>query len=143
MRNREHLFNLRPHDGVFAAFTLHYPEEIKAVQEIEEAGWAAKVQVDEGNLEMARAIVAHLSGDFAPEQYRDEYTHTLLDSHQGQGRRPRTQGGAAGGAAQGHQPDGGPEAAAWRRPPRAPAAGEKGDGPGRRAFPEGPEGSGR
>ncbi len=79
MHNREHLVNLRPHQGVFAAFTLHYPEEIKAVQEIEEAGWAAKIQVDEGNLTMARAIVAHLSGDFIPEQYRDEYSRTLMD----------------------------------------------------------------
>lgn len=79
MHNREHLFNIRPYHGVFAAFTLHYPEEIKSVQEIEEAGWAAKVPVDAGNLQMARAIVAHLSGDFAPEQYRDEYSRTLLE----------------------------------------------------------------
>jgi DNA end-binding protein Ku len=79
MRNREHLFNIRPYHGVFVAFTLHYPEEIKEVGEIEEAGWAAQVQVDEGNLQMARAIVAHLSGDFAPEQYRDEYSRTLLE----------------------------------------------------------------
>jgi DNA end-binding protein Ku len=79
MRSREHLFNIRPYHGVFAAFTLHYPEEIKGVQEIEEADWAAKVRVDENNLEMARAIVTHLSGDFAPEQYRDEYSRTLLE----------------------------------------------------------------
>lgn len=78
LRNREHLVNIRPLDGVFAAFTLHYPEEIKAVREIEEADWTARLQVDEGNLQMARTIVEHLSGDFAPEQYHDEYTQTLL-----------------------------------------------------------------
>lgn len=78
MQGREHLFNIRPHDGAFIAFTLHYPEEIKPVQDIEEAGWAAKVQVDGGKLEMARAIVAHLSGDFIPEQYHDDYTQTML-----------------------------------------------------------------
>jgi DNA end-binding protein Ku len=79
MRNREHLVNIRPHQGAFVAFTLHYPEEIKPVLEIEEAGWTAKIQVDDGNLKMARAIVEHLSGDFDPEQYRDEYTKTLSD----------------------------------------------------------------
>jgi DNA end-binding protein Ku len=79
LRNREHLINLRPHNGVLAAFTLHYPEEIKDVRQIEEAGWTAAIQVDQGNLQMARAIVAQLSGDFAPEQYRDEYTRTLLE----------------------------------------------------------------
>ncbi|MFI5331661.1 MAG: Ku protein [Desulfobaccales bacterium] len=78
MHNREHLVNLRPLDGVFAAFTLHYPEEIKGVREIEEAAWTAKLPVDEGNLEMARTIVEHLSGEFAPEQYHDDYTQTLL-----------------------------------------------------------------
>jgi DNA end-binding protein Ku len=79
LRNREHLINLRPHNGVLVAFTLHYAEEIKDVRQIEEAGWTAGIQVDQGNLQMARAIVAQLSGDFAPEQYRDEYTRTLLE----------------------------------------------------------------
>src|SRR5208282_183452 len=77
LRNREHLINLRPHNGVLVAFTLHYAEEIKDVRQIEEAGWTAGIQVDQGNLQMARAIVAQLSGDFTPEQYRDEYTRTL------------------------------------------------------------------
>jgi DNA end-binding protein Ku len=79
LRNREHLLNLRPHQGALIAFTLHYPEEIKDVREIEEADWTAKLQVDQGNLQMARDIVAHLSGDFTPARYRDEYSRVLLE----------------------------------------------------------------
>jgi DNA end-binding protein Ku len=77
IRNREHLFNLRPYGGVLAAFTLHYAEEIRPVREIEEAEGLAQIQVDQGTLQMARAIVEQLSGDFAPEQYHDEYRRTL------------------------------------------------------------------
>jgi DNA end-binding protein Ku len=79
IRQREHLFNLRPYGGAFAAFTLHYAEEIRPVREIEDAAGLAQVPVDQGNLQMARAIVEQLSGDFAPEQYHDEYSRTLQE----------------------------------------------------------------
>jgi DNA end-binding protein Ku len=78
MRNREYLYNLRPLGGAFAAFTMHYPDEIKNVQEIEEAAALAQVQVSDDNLAMAKTLIQHLSGDFVPEQYKDEYTETLL-----------------------------------------------------------------
>jgi DNA end-binding protein Ku len=78
MRHREFLYNLRPHDGALIAFTLHYPEEIRAVTEIEAIREVRQVPVDDDNLEMAKTIIAHLSGDFVPADYRDEYTETLL-----------------------------------------------------------------
>jgi DNA end-binding protein Ku len=78
MRHREYLYNLRPDHGAFIAFALRYPEEIRSVKEIEEAGDLSGIRVSEDNLAMAKTIIAHLSGDFMPEQYRDEYTQTLL-----------------------------------------------------------------
>jgi DNA end-binding protein Ku len=79
LHSREHLLNIRPLDGAMVAFTLHYPEEIQAIQEIEEAEAGGGVQISEDNLAMARAILEHLSGDFVPEQYLDEYTRTLKE----------------------------------------------------------------
>jgi DNA end-binding protein Ku len=78
MRNREYLYNIRPYDGAFIAFTMRYPEEIRQVAEMEEAGVVAQIKVSDDSLEMAKTLIQHLSGDFVPEQYPDEYTQTLL-----------------------------------------------------------------
>lgn len=79
MRQREYLLNISPYNGVFVAFTLHYPQELLPVQEIQEAGELQGIQVKADNLEMAKTIIQHLSGDFVPEEYRDEYTRTLQE----------------------------------------------------------------
>ena len=44
MRNREYLYNLRPYHGAFIAFTLHYPQEIRDVTEIEEVAATERVK---------------------------------------------------------------------------------------------------
>jgi DNA end-binding protein Ku len=78
MRNREYLYNIRPYHGVFIAFTLHYPDEIRRADEIDEAAALENIPVSTDNLGMAKTLIAHLSADFIPEQYRDGYTQTLL-----------------------------------------------------------------
>ena len=78
MRNREYLYNLRPHNGTFFAFALRYPEEIRSAREIEAPEVAAQVKVSDDELEMAKTLISHLSGDFIPEDYPDEYTRTLM-----------------------------------------------------------------
>jgi DNA end-binding protein Ku len=78
MRNREYLYNLRPDNGAFIAFTMHYPQEIRPLAEIEATEEIKKIKVSGDNLEMAKTIIGHLSGDFVPEDYRDEYRETLL-----------------------------------------------------------------
>ncbi|MBM4273699.1 MAG: Ku protein [Deltaproteobacteria bacterium] len=79
MRNREHLFCLQPYNGALVAFTLHFPQEIQAVDQIEGADEVGKFPISEENLGLARTIIQHLSGEFQPEQYRDEYTQTLME----------------------------------------------------------------
>jgi DNA end-binding protein Ku len=79
MRNREYLYNLRPYQGAFIAFTLHYPQEIRDAAEIVESAAADQVKVSDANLEMAKTIIGHLSGDFVPADYRDEHTEVLLE----------------------------------------------------------------
>jgi DNA end-binding protein Ku len=78
MRNREYLYNLRPYHSAFIAFTLHYPQEIRDVTEIEELAASDRLKVSDANLEMAKTIIGHLSGDFVPADYRDEHTEILL-----------------------------------------------------------------
>ena len=77
MRQREYLYNLRPLNGAFVAYTMHYPQEIRDVTEIEATEKVQSAEVNADNLEMARTIIAHLSGDFVPADYKDEYTEIL------------------------------------------------------------------
>jgi DNA end-binding protein Ku len=78
MRNREYLYAIKPYNGTLIAFTLHFPEEIIAVDKVEEAEDLQKIQVDEKNLNLAKTLVENLSGDFIPEDYQDDYSQTLL-----------------------------------------------------------------
>lgn len=77
-RNREHLLSIRPYNGAMIAFTLHFPDEIQSLQQVEEAQEVRQIQVDPENLGLAKTIVQHLSGEFVPEDYVDEYSQTLL-----------------------------------------------------------------
>jgi DNA end-binding protein Ku len=77
MRQREYLYNLRPFNGAFVAYTMHYPQEIRDVSKIEATEKVQSAEVNADNLEMARTIISHLSGDFVSADYRDEYTETL------------------------------------------------------------------
>ncbi len=77
-RNREHLLAIRPYDGAMIAFTLHYPEELYQVEQLEEAAETGKVSIEPRSLELAKTIIQQLSGDFVPQEYVDEYTQTLL-----------------------------------------------------------------
>jgi DNA end-binding protein Ku len=79
IRNREHLFSIRPHNGALVAYTLHYPKEIRAVGEIEEAGAADRVKVDEQSLSLAVQLIENLSGEFKQDEIVDEYSNSLTE----------------------------------------------------------------
>ncbi len=79
MRNREYLYAIRPYNGTLIAFTLHFPEEIIAVDKVEETEDVHKVKVDDKSLNLAKTLIENLSGDFMPEEYTDEYSQTLLE----------------------------------------------------------------
>ena len=78
MKNREHLLAIKPYNGSLIAYTLHYPEEIQGVDKIEEAETVGKVEVAPNGLAMARSVVENMSGDFVPEEYKDEYAEAVL-----------------------------------------------------------------
>lgn len=79
MRNREHLFTIKPYNGALIAHSLHYAEEIQSVDKIEEAGQVERIKPSKDNLSMAKTIIQNLSGDFVPEEFQDEYTNTLME----------------------------------------------------------------
>ena len=74
LRQRESLATLRVRDGVFVLEMMLWPDEIR------EAGFGfldEDVDVRPQELQMAQSLIETLSGDFAPEQYSDNYREAL------------------------------------------------------------------
>jgi DNA end-binding protein Ku len=79
LRNREHLFAIKPYNGALIAYGLHYYEQIIGMDGIEGLEGLEKVKVDAENLKMARDLIKNMSGDFIPDEFADQYNRTLLE----------------------------------------------------------------
>ncbi|HET6490053.1 MAG TPA: Ku protein [Syntrophales bacterium] len=79
LRNREHLFAIKPYNGVLIAYSLHYPEQIIGMDGIEGLDEVKKVKIDAENVKMARDLIKNMSGDFVPGEFTDQYNHTLME----------------------------------------------------------------
>lgn len=78
MRTKERLFSLRPYDGALMAFDLHWADEVVPLATLEEVSRSRGVKVDPSVLEMMGTLIENLSGSFVPEEFKDEYTETLI-----------------------------------------------------------------
>lgn len=79
LRNKEHLLSVTPDNNLFMAYTLHYPGEIQNAESLEELKEVEKVEVEQDNLEMAETLIQNLTGEFTPDEYKDEYAETLKE----------------------------------------------------------------
>jgi DNA end-binding protein Ku len=79
LRNREHLFAIKPYNGALIAYGLHYYEQIIGMDGIEGLEGLEKIKVDAENLKMARDLIKNMSGDFIPDEFADQYNRTLLE----------------------------------------------------------------
>jgi DNA end-binding protein Ku len=70
LREKEHLATLRLSDGVFVLETMHWPDEIRNAKFDE---LKSRPKLSDNEKKMARSLVDQLSGDFKPDQYKDEY----------------------------------------------------------------------
>ena len=75
IRQKETLCCLRPFDQGFMMETMHYPAEIKGMDELNLPEDEAKVTEQE--MSMAIALVDQLTGPFEPEDYEDDYRIAL------------------------------------------------------------------
>jgi DNA end-binding protein Ku len=74
LRQRESLATLRVRDGVFVLEMMLWPDEIREPQ----FGFLDDdIDVRPQELAMAQSLIDTLSGDFAPEQYSDNYREAL------------------------------------------------------------------
>jgi DNA end-binding protein Ku len=74
LRDKEHLATVRLKEDVFVLETMFWPDEIRepAFEELDK-----KVDVRDPEVKMARQLIQQLSGEFHPEEFRDEYRERL------------------------------------------------------------------
>jgi DNA end-binding protein Ku len=76
-RNKEHLAALRASDGVLTLTTMRFHDEVVPPSELDVLP-DKKPKVAKREREMAEQLIASLSTEFDPDQYRDEYREQLL-----------------------------------------------------------------
>jgi len=74
--DKEHLAALRVHDGVILLERMYFAAEVRDPEGIRPEGRQA--QVDEGELDMARRLIAAYAGTFDPGRYRDRYRERVM-----------------------------------------------------------------
>src|SRR5215207_1001683 len=72
---KENLCLIRPLGESLALETLFFAEDIRAREEIDEA--VTETEVNDPELEMARQLVSSLVGEFAPDEFENEYRGQL------------------------------------------------------------------
>jgi DNA end-binding protein Ku len=76
-RNKEHLAALRASDGVLTLTTMRFHDEVVPPGELDVVP-DKKPKVAKREREMAEQLIASLSTEFDPDQYRDEYREQLM-----------------------------------------------------------------
>ena len=76
IKDREALAALDPFADTMLLTTLHWPDEIRSTKELELPDEEPDFKPAE--LQMAKQLVAAMTGDFEPENYRDEYRDALM-----------------------------------------------------------------
>jgi len=75
IKDREALAALNPHGPAMVLETLHWPDEIRATDELDLPG--EEIEVKPAERAMAAQLIAAMTGTFDPAEYRDEYRAAL------------------------------------------------------------------
>ena len=74
IREREHLAAMRVKDGTIVLQTMHWPEEVRDSKFDQ---LRKRPRIDDRERKMARQLIQHLSSDFDPKEFKDEYHKAL------------------------------------------------------------------
>jgi DNA end-binding protein Ku len=76
LRDRERLVSVRPLDGVLLLNTLHWPDEIRATEDLD---LPEDVSVSAKEVQMAETLVDAMAMKFEPDEFKDEYKEAVED----------------------------------------------------------------
>lgn len=75
LRDRERLVSLRSLDGALVLNTLHWPDEIRAADDLD---LPEDVKVTTKEVAMAENVVDAMAMEFDPDEFKDEYKEALM-----------------------------------------------------------------
>lgn len=76
LKDREQLAALNPFSKTILLQTLHWPDEIRSLEELNLP--EDEIEIKDSERKMAEQLVASMGGDFDPEQEHDEYREALM-----------------------------------------------------------------
>jgi len=76
LKDREQLAALNPFTNTMLLTTLHWPDEVRATDELNLP--EAEIEIKPAERKMAEQLVASMTGDFSADDYRDDYRQALM-----------------------------------------------------------------
>ena len=76
LKDREQLAALNPYTKTMLLTTLHWPDEVRSLDELDIPD--EEIEVKPAERKMAEQLVASMSGVFNPEEYHDDYREALM-----------------------------------------------------------------
>jgi DNA end-binding protein Ku len=76
LKDREQLAALNPYSSTMLLTTLHWPDEVRALEELDLP--EGEMDFKPAERQMAEQLVASMTGDFSADEYRDDYRQALM-----------------------------------------------------------------
>ena len=76
LKDREQLAALNPFSQTMLLTTLHWPDEVRAVEELSLP--EDEIEIKPSEKKMAEQLVASMTGDFSADDYADDYRQALM-----------------------------------------------------------------
>jgi DNA end-binding protein Ku len=76
LKDREQLAALNPYSSTMLLTTLHWPDEVRSIEELNLP--EAQMEIKPAERKMAEQLVASMTGEFSAEDYHDEYRAALM-----------------------------------------------------------------
>ncbi|AMS17903.1 Ku protein [Pseudomonas chlororaphis] len=78
LHTRQHLAALMPLESALVLVMLRWPAEVRSLDELALGPEVAKPDLTKGERDMAKRLVADMSTDWQPEEYRDSFTDKIM-----------------------------------------------------------------
>ncbi|MGH2483944.1 MAG: Ku protein, partial [Candidatus Limnocylindria bacterium] len=76
MKDREQLAAINPYASTMLLTTLHWPDEIRSVEEL--VVDASGIEIKASERKMAEQLIASMTGEFKAEEFQDDYRQALM-----------------------------------------------------------------
>ena len=76
LKDREQLAALNPYSKTMLLTTLHWPDEVRAMDELTLP--EDEIEIKPSEKKMAEQLVASMTGDFSADEYHDDYRQALM-----------------------------------------------------------------